>query len=164
MATTMATTMAIVFAVLAGSGQAQAASATSQVYEKATEDFLNPERGFFSPQDGFTRESLKDIRRVQKASVIRSLFRLDAYRNVPLPASFLDKVNTDLGLVREAGLKVIVRFTYNSALEEPDAPLTRILAHIDQLAPVLAANADIIAMLEAGFGGMAHLDQRAGNQ
>jgi hypothetical protein len=149
----LATTMAIMLPAFAGSGQALAASATTQVYEKTSEDFPNPERGFFSPQDGFTRASLKDIRRVQKASVIRSMIRLDAYRNVPLPASFLEKLNSDLGLIREAGLKVIVRFTYNSALAEPDAPLARILAHIDQLAPVLAANADIIAMLEAGFIG-----------
>lgn len=126
---------------------------TNLVYEKTSEDPLNPERGFFFPQDGITRESLRDIRRVRNASVIRTLFRLDAYRSVPLPASFLEKVNADLGLIREAGLKVILRFTYSSNLGEPDAPLARILSHIDQLAPALAANADIIAMLEAGFIG-----------
>lgn len=138
-----------------GSGQADAASlsASNLIYEKTTEDILNPDRGFFVPQDGFTRESLRDIRRVRKASVIRSLFRLDPYRSGPLSASFLEKVNADLGLVREAGLKVIIRFTYSLGLDEPDAPLARILSHIDQLSPVLTANADIITMLEAGFIG-----------
>lgn len=133
--------------------EAGAAPATAQAYAKAAEDFTNPERGFYYPADGFTRESLREIRRVHKASVIRTYFRLDAYRSSSLPASFLQKVGSDLGLVREAGLKCIVRFAYNFGLEEPDAPLDRILAHIDQLAPVLSANADVIALLEAGFIG-----------
>ncbi|MEO6097235.1 MAG: DUF4832 domain-containing protein [Fibrobacteria bacterium] len=133
-------------------GEAHAASAIKVVYEKTAEDIVNPERGFYLPEDGITRAGLSDIRRVQKASVIRSYYRLDAYRSVALPASFLQKVETDLGLVREAGIKVIVRFAYNSG-PDPDAPLDRILSHIGQLAPILTANADIIAMLEAGFIG-----------
>lgn len=136
-----------------GAGRAQAASATHLVYDKTAEDVLNPERGFFFPEDGITQDGLKDIRRVQKASVIRSNFRLDAYRNSPLTASFLQQLDKQLGWVRDAGLKVIVRFAYNADQGQPDASLDRILSHIDQLAPVLSANADILAMVEAGFIG-----------
>ncbi|MBW8889712.1 MAG: DUF4832 domain-containing protein [Fibrobacteres bacterium] len=150
-----ATTTAIIIAAPAASGfgQAKAASATHLVYDQTTEDFINPERGFFFPDDGITQDGLRDIRRVQKASVIRSNFQLDAYRNVPLPASFLIQLDKQLGWVRDAGLKVIVRFAYNSDQGQPDASLDRILSHIDQLAPVLAAHADILALVEAGFIG-----------
>ncbi len=140
-------------AAASAASTASATSATAQAYVKATEDFINPERGFYYPAENFSRESLREIRRVHKASVIRTYFRLDAYRNSPLPAAFLQKVGSDLGLVREAGLKCIVRFAYNFGLEEPDAPLDRILAHIDQLAPVLTADVDVVALLEAGFIG-----------
>src|SRR5664279_3181046 len=90
-----ATTTAIIIAapLSSGFGQAKAASATHLVYDQTAEDFINPERGFFFPDDGITQEGLRDIRRVQKASVIRSNFQLDAYRNVPLPASFLNQLD-----------------------------------------------------------------------
>jgi hypothetical protein len=54
---------------------------------------------------------------------------------------------------------VILRFTYNYPGGETgyqsaqDAPLDRVLGHIGQLKPVLAANADVIAYLQAGFVG-----------
>lgn len=144
-----------------GCGRAQAApltaapapSLTRQEYARTSEDFLNPERGFFFPEDGITQPGLKDIRRIQKASVIRSNFQLDAYRNAPLPASFLQQVDQQLGMVRGAGLKAIIRFAYNSDQGQPDASLARIQSHIDQLAPILSANADVISVVEAGFIG-----------
>ena len=64
--------------------------------------------------------------------------------------------------------KIVPRFTYSfpcvDALEpgascgpetwgDTDAPIARVLAHIDQLAPVLHANADVIAFMEMGFVG-----------
>ena len=132
---------------------ASAASATQQAYPKASEEILNPERGLYVPNDAISRDNLKDVRGVRKSSVIRTLYSLDAYRNAALPSAFLQKVGADLGLVRAAGLKAIVRFVYSYDIGQPDAPLDRVLAHIGQLAPVLAADADVIAMLEAGFIG-----------
>ncbi|HTK06751.1 MAG TPA: DUF4832 domain-containing protein [Ktedonobacteraceae bacterium] len=70
----------------------------------------------------------------------------------PLPQDFLTGVNNDLGKVRQAGLKVVLRFTYNFD-ESADAPLCRILGHIDQIGPILQQNVDIIDFLEAGFVG-----------
>jgi Domain of unknown function (DUF4832)/Domain of unknown function (DUF4874) len=126
---------------------------TVRVYEKSDQDFLNPERGLFSPQEGVAVEGLKEIRRLHQVSVIRTYFALDAYRNAPLPADYLDKLDAYFEAVREAGLKAIVRFAYSSSMDQPDAPLERILSHGDQLQPILKAHADIILMLEAGFIG-----------
>ena len=59
--------------------------------------------------------------------------------------------------MRQAGLKVILRFNYNEGesypLPDPDASLEQALRHIEQLAPVLEANKDVIAWIEASFIG-----------
>lgn len=85
--------------------------------------------------------------------------RLDAYASTPLPASLLTQLSDGFAKARRAGLKLVPRFLYNYPANETeyrnvkDAPLDRVLGHIDQLKPVLAANADVIAYLQAGFVG-----------
>ena len=54
--------------------------------------------------------------------------------------------------MRAAGIKVIVRYAYNFGFDA-DAPLDRVLQHIEQLKPYWQANADVIAVLHAGFIG-----------
>ena len=55
--------------------------------------------------------------------------------------------------MREAGVMCVFRFAYTSLETEPDAPLSIIQTHIDQLKPYLAKNADVIAVWQAGFIG-----------
>lgn len=61
--------------------------------------------------------------------------------------------------MRSAGLKTVLRFVYNYPENETDfqnvqdASLTRVLAHIEQLAPALQDNADVISVLQGGFIG-----------
>ncbi len=133
--------------------KAEASTSTLRAYAPADQDFLNPERGLFSPQEGVAGESLKDIRRLHQVSVIRTYFALDAYRNGEIPAAYLGQLDKYFNSVRDAGLKVIVRFAYSSSMDQPDATLERVLSHADQLKPLLHAHADIILMLEAGFIG-----------
>jgi hypothetical protein len=77
----------------------------------------------------------------------------------PISDTFLHHIQSNLDIVREAGLKCILRFAYTDDLnnEEPpfgDATKTQILAHIDQLEPLLRANSDVIAVMQAGFIGV----------
>ncbi len=74
-----------------------------------------------------------------------------------------------LALIRKAGLKVVLNFTYNWPCAAPgpkdppqpayclgpgmDAPPGTILTHMQQLAPVIVQNADVVAGLHAGFIG-----------
>ena len=58
-----------------------------------------------------------------------------------------------MGVARKAGIKIILRFAYSIAMDEPDAPLSVILQHLDQLKPILQENKDVIAVLQAGFIG-----------
>jgi len=57
--------------------------------------------------------------------------------------------------VRQAGMKAMVRFGYTEKTTAPygDAPPNIVLGHMDQLAPVLQANLDVIPLVQAGFVG-----------
>ena len=117
-------------------------------YARSTASFPNPERGWTTggTPDNYARAASRGI------SVVMRYVRLDAYRGTALPQSFLDQLGADLAAARAHGLKLVLRFTYNYGFE-PDAPLDRILQHIHQLAPVLRAHADVIAVMQAGFIG-----------
>lgn len=128
------------------------AAERERAYTPSNENFSNPERGFYI-QSQVSQSSLAQARTSQGISLVRTYFRLDSYRDMPLPQSFLDKLANDLTTVRNAGAKIIPRFTYNYSKGGEDAPLSRIKGHIAQLRPILKANADIIAFLEAGFIG-----------
>lgn len=84
---------------------------------------------------------------------------LDEYCNTAtLPSSYLDALTAKLERARDMGQRVILRFRY---AREPNNPCGRVDAqnieivegHIAQLGPVIAANIDVIAYVEAGFLG-----------
>lgn len=94
--------------------------------------------------------------RTQGNTLTRIYFRLDAFRNSALPPSFLGAVSDAFRKARESGIKVIPRFSYNFGPypnPDPDASQSRIEQHLQQLAPLLASNEDVILSLEAGFIG-----------
>jgi hypothetical protein len=63
-------------------------------------------------------------------------------------------MQTDFNRIRNAGSKVIVRFTYTSNSSTVYQPTkAQILAHIQQLTPVINANRDVIVSIQAGFIG-----------
>jgi hypothetical protein len=127
---------------------------THVIFQPTIAEFPNPERGFYSWTD-LGWQDYSSVRS-QGNSLTRQYFRMDKYRDTPLPSSFLDDVNAAFNLARRAGLKIIPRFTYNWGPypnPEPDATVDRIQQHLQQLAPILAANEDVISSLEAGFIG-----------
>ncbi len=117
--------------------------------------FTNPERGFYSSADLLKEPSLAFVRESGN-TLVHAPIRLDPYRDTPLPPDFLAELERGFGRVRGAGLKIIPRFMYNFGpypVSEPDAAEARIIGHLAQLAPVLAANADVLLLLQAGFIG-----------
>jgi Domain of unknown function (DUF4832)/Domain of unknown function (DUF4874) len=75
-----------------------------------------------------------------------------------IPQTALNKLSSDFAEARANGFKVIPAFTYcfvttatPPTCTEP--PLAQILSHIDQLATVLTANSDVIALIRAGLVG-----------
>lgn len=126
------------------------------------DDVANPERGMYVwAADNLTAwtQAQADAQFAAGYRLVYAPVRLDRYVNEALSAQLLDEVSGGFAIARRAGLKVIPRFIYNYPAGETgyqaaqDAPLDRVLGHIDQLKPVLAANADVIAYLQAGFVG-----------
>ena len=130
------------------------------VYEPSIQDFPNPERGIiarFSPWGKEPRplmkvSKLKELRK-ENITLIRRVYLISEFRHSPLSESFLEKVAVDLATARKAGIKVIIRFSYNWLKGGPDATKERILSHQKQLKPLLEDNYDVIAYMEAGFIG-----------
>lgn len=141
---------------------AQAADTVETTFRATDEEIANPERGMYvwAADDlaGWTQAQAN----AQFAAGHRLVYapvRLDRHAGGALPASLLDDLSEGFARARRAGLKLIPRFIYNYPGGETgyqaaqDAPLARVLQHVGQLKPVLAANADVIAYLQAGFVG-----------
>jgi hypothetical protein len=116
-------------------------------------DVLGPERGFYGGVDLLAGGSYDAIR-ANGMTLAIALVHLDAYRDRTLDPALLDQITAGFARVRAAGIKVILRFNYNDGpVGAADASLARITGHISQLQPILAANADVIAFVQAGFIG-----------
>lgn len=116
--------------------------------------WVNPERGFFQPT------SLRNLgagtleaAAAAGLSLIYGQVLLPEYTDQPIDDALLADVDAGFALAREHGFKVVPRFHYSNDMDEPDADLERVLGHIDQIAPLLAAHADVILTLQAGFIG-----------
>lgn len=140
-------------------------------YEASNEVIANPERGFYhhtethyradgsgyTPLDGAAIEQF----RTEGITQILRVFYLEKFANTPvLDDAFLDLVQADYDTARDAGISVITRFAYVQGgawpYEPPygDAPVDVVLAHIEQLAPILQANADVIPVVQNGLIGL----------
>ena len=120
----------------------------SATYVRSTAAFPNPERGWYTGGNpvGYATAAANGY------TMVMRYVRLDDYRNAALPSAFLGQLNDDLAGARQHGLKLVLRFTYNFGFTA-DASRDRVLQRIQQLAPILQANADVIAVLQAGFIG-----------
>ncbi len=105
--------------------------------------------------EGISGEIAKGFR------LMRTQVQLGQFRDRPLDEAFLASLSAGFDLMREQGGKAIVRFVYNLPQTRydayrgraSDAPLARVLEHIEQLGPVLARHSDVIAWFEGGFVG-----------
>jgi Domain of unknown function (DUF4832)/Domain of unknown function (DUF4874) len=112
---------------------------------------VNPERGSYVGMN-LLSTSEAAIVRAGGHSLAMATVRLDNYRDRPLDGELLVQLAGGFSAARANGIKVILRFTYNAAYQA-DASKAQILQHIAQLAPLLQANSDVIAVLQAGFIG-----------
>jgi hypothetical protein len=129
-------------------------------YIQSDDKFPNPERGFYKYTESnlgnnpamLSEATLKGYR-TQNISLIYRIFYLKSFRDKALSQEALNQIDTDMATLRKAGLKCVLRFAYSGNENEPDAPLNIVLQHLDQLKPVFEKNADVIAVLQAGFIG-----------
>jgi hypothetical protein len=133
-------------------------SGTTASYTASSATFANPERGFYHhtgdcDKSDFVASTLKSYRDNQKITQILCIFYLAEFKNSPISQTQLDRFQRQANTVRTAGLKMIVRFAYTTSTAGDDAPLSRVTAHLDQLAPYLSANSDVISVVQTGFIG-----------
>ncbi|MEO6546475.1 MAG: DUF4832 domain-containing protein [Ferruginibacter sp.] len=145
-------------------------------------DFTNPERGFYRFTETvagsfvpLNLNQLKGYRTEQNIStatykVLSTLvyrnYVLEGFNNAPLSAPVLNNIKGDFDVARQAGVKLIPRFTYtvtthSGACPEKsicapygDAPKAVVLNHIAQLKQMFIDNADVIACVQFGFIGI----------
>jgi hypothetical protein len=139
-----------------------------------TTNFANPERGFHTtynppwPTSGTvaaweasTNSWTKQLdenwvrnNRIKYGISLHSMrYSLSMFRNSALSTAFLDRITEDLARARRARIKLIVRFVYTWCGCTADATSSMIVSHLQQLKPVLEANKDVLAWLDAGFVG-----------
>jgi hypothetical protein len=114
-------------------------------------DLVNPERGFFLS---------RDLRHLNEPDLVRSKHALvyakgvlTDYLDRDLDPDVLIQIKAGLSIVRRAGFKVLPRFYYVQEAGDRPGNTPQALRHIEQLAPVLRDNVDVIAAVHAGFLG-----------
>lgn len=128
------------------------AHATTSTFTYDDSIFANPERGFLHFGCGDSSiSSLSSYRSSEAISLMMCNFYLNP--NGPISTTTLNTLKSDLANLRAAGLKVILRFAYTDSRTGVNASYSQINSHIDQLAPILQANKDVILVWQAGFIG-----------
>lgn len=125
----------------------------------------NPERGFYirrdfrKPSELISNTEIKNKIKAEKHSLVFIDFRLEDFVNKStISNEMIQMMQKNFDIVRENGIKVLIRFAYSSTSEEGagvifDADEDIVLKHIAQLKPLLERNKDVIAVIEAGFIG-----------
>ena len=121
-------------------------------YQSSSENFSNPERGFYEewgPISESTPVKLSEMQKLRSKgrSMVRLYYLISNFKDKPLSQAFLDRISNDFKTAREAGVKIVTFFIYSGyGVESPtDAPRDIILTALDQLKPILQANYDVIA-------------------
>jgi hypothetical protein len=125
-------------------------------YTASTATIANPERGFYRHVGCETPLSLSQLTSFRTSggeTLMLCVFYLRPFVNSPISQASLNLFQAQMDTVRNAGLKAIVRFAYNDANNPADATPAMVNTHLTQLAPYLAANKDIISVVQAGLIG-----------
>lgn len=126
-------------------------------FTPSTATIPNPERGFYTwaSSDFGAQADPGTLDAAFNAGyrLVYTPILLGAYRTSALPQPFLTTLAAHFALLRQHGLKAVVRFMYDDTAGGDDAEATQIVSHLQQLAPVLAANEDALAFFQAGFIG-----------
>ncbi|MCQ2340956.1 MAG: DUF4832 domain-containing protein [Paludibacteraceae bacterium] len=136
-------------------------------YTESTEEFCNPERGFFI-QQYFTTKDLTEELTVDRVKAARAnqewhytlyltSYYMTAYMDGDIAQAALDRLEHNMLALREGGAKCVLRFAYKDNFAPSSAPFDPTPAvvsrHIEQIKPYLQKYADVILCMQAGFIG-----------
>ena len=122
--------------------------------------FNNPERGFYkytsrrSAESSLSGSTLASYYNDGFTLIYRIYYMYD-FVDKPISQAYLDKIREDFQIIRGSGIKVVLRFAYTQRTRQPygDATPEQVQEHIAQLKPLFQENADVIAVMQAGFIG-----------
>ena len=131
-------------------------------FTESTTPLVNPERGFYGgavdikSASNPVRASAAKALRAEGKTLMYVGFYLTEFMNGDISQAYLDMIQASFDALREAGIKCVLRFAYqNSESAKPWDPAEKtVLRHVEQLKPLLQANADVIFVLQAGFVGV----------
>ncbi|WP_290838702.1 DUF4832 domain-containing protein [Flavobacterium sp.] len=136
---------------------------TTVSYSPTTANFSNPERGFYrhteTHSDSYSslnQTTLTNYRVSSYYTLILRVCYLENFVDGQISSTYLTAMQADFTKIRNAGMKCILRFAYsddNDNGNAQDASKAQILSHISQLQSMLQTNADVIAVVQAGFIG-----------
>lgn len=128
--------------------------------------FANPERGFHSQtyyksSDLASQANAEIYRRNREGDYKMTLYLhsyyLTDYMESDISQEFLDRLDRNMQALREGGAKAVIRFSYKDNYRNSDHPWDAsaewMNRHIDQVAPYLCKNADVIFCIQCGFIG-----------
>ena len=135
--------------------------------------FSNPERGFITMLTGHLTKSkpyavkgnestLDEKKSSEKMSIVLVHYYLDNFKSTTtLPSEVLNGFDADMQVLRNKGMKAIIRFSYVDGTYEKksgeesaqDAAWSIVKQHIDQYKSHWQANADVIFCFQAGIVG-----------
>jgi hypothetical protein len=158
----------LVFLVILGTSAATVRGQAAFEYAESDAIIANPDRGLqkysitnntYYTATGYSNLNETTLRGWRtggdRVTVIYRYFLLGDYMESPISENYLENINLDFERIRNSGLKCLVRFSYTnrqgSGAQQPVK--ARILEHIEQLAPVLERNQDVILAHQAGFIG-----------
>jgi len=141
-------------------------SSQTVTYSTSTSIIANPERGLQKYSKNVSSNGSYDF--VNQTTLINNrtgsdkvtvLYRyiiLSGYNNTDIiDSTYLDNLQTDFNRIRNAGVKVIPRISYNIVTTANTQPSkARIISHIEVLASTINANKDIILSIQAGSIGL----------
>ena len=137
-------------------------------YTNSTDIFANPERGFqkysitnssYATTANYSNISVNELNGwysgTDKVTVIFRYFLLNDFLTSNINQTYLNNIQLDFDRIRMAGLKCIIRFSYSNSqgTSAQQASKAQILAHLNQLAPIITTNKDVILSHQAGFIG-----------
>ncbi|HWS36937.1 MAG TPA: DUF4832 domain-containing protein [Actinoplanes sp.] len=142
--------------VLSTAAPAAAAATTTRTYTGSSAVITNPGRGFFTYTETHLRADGSGWEPLSVTGTHTLVFRivyLEKYQATDtISGADLDLLRADFRAARTAGVKLVLRFAY-TADSDADALPDRTVGHIRQIGKVLAANADLLTAVQAGFIG-----------
>ena len=137
---------------------------THLTYTESDAAFPNPERGYYfvddfhSPSDSPLRANSLKVNRSLNRTISYQGYYITDYMESDIAPEYLDLMRANMQILRENGVKCIIRFAYKTDMYETghpwDASPEWVARHIEQVKPILQEYGDVILCYQAGYVGV----------